>query len=361
MVRLANNLTERGHKIDFLVLEDGPYRQQLLPTVRVIDLNGDSRTPLRSVLKVREYLNTERPEAMVTALKQSSMVALWAKRISSTATRVIPTIHGNMNPRDKRLHLQMGRRLIYRWADQIVAVSDGVREDFSRYSGVDPDRIRVIYNGVVSDEFLAGITAPIDHPWLLDKPVPVVLSAGRMVPAKDFSTLIRAFARVRAKRRLRLIILGDGPERVPLINLARDLNVHEDVDMPGFRQCPQAYMSRSDLFVLSSTVEGLSNVLIEAMATGTPVVSTDCKSGPREVLADGEYGSLVPVGDDEALAKAMCRQLDEPTSASKLMEWASTFSVEACATEYLETAVPSGVNANDAKIGATGGRAIVAT
>jgi glycosyltransferase involved in cell wall biosynthesis len=164
----------------------------------------------------------------------------------------------------------------------------------------------------------------------------VILAAGRLAPQKDYPTLIRAFAALSAGRDLRLIILGEGPERTALESLIQQLGLADRVSLPGFRDNPFAYMSRARLFVLSSAWEGLPGVLIQAMACGTPVVSTDCPSGPREVLADGRYGPLVPVGAVEALAVAMALTLEQPPEPERLKARAADYGLEPVTRRYLE-------------------------
>lgn len=166
----------------------------------------------------------------------------------------------------------------------------------------------------------------------------VLVTAGRFVAEKDFPTLLRAFAILRARRPLGLLILGDGDLRTQLVELANDLGISRDIAMPGFAGNPFAYLARGDVFVLSSISEGLPTVLVEAMACGTPVVSTDCQSGPAEILDGGRYGPLVPVGDAEALAAAIESELDHPTDADMLKARARQFSGEAAATAYLALA-----------------------
>jgi glycosyltransferase involved in cell wall biosynthesis len=167
------------------------------------------------------------------------------------------------------------------------------------------------------------------------------LGAGRLARQKDFRTLIRAFARVHAERHYRLVILGEGNDRAPLEALAVKLGLKDDIDLPGFVTNPFAYMSKAALFVLSSAWEGFGNVLAEAMALGVPVVSTDCPSGPREILQDGRYGPLVPVGDACALAKAMIDVLDHPPEKAFLQSASERFRVDKCGEAYLQVLFPA--------------------
>jgi glycosyltransferase involved in cell wall biosynthesis len=177
---------------------------------------------------------------------------------------------------------------------------------------------------------------PVDHPWLTKPGAPVIVGAGRLTRQKDFPTLIRAFARARAQRPCRLIILGNGELEAQLIALAKELKVEHDLSLPGFVANPYAYMARAQLFVLSSLWEGSPNVLTEALALGVPVVSTDCPSGPREILAGGEYGTLVPMEDDAALAQAMLATLDRPLARERLLQAALPYKVDASVNGYLE-------------------------
>jgi glycosyltransferase involved in cell wall biosynthesis len=174
------------------------------------------------------------------------------------------------------------------------------------------EKIKVIYNPVITPELFAKAEEPLDHPWFRPGEPPVVLGVGRLTQAKDFPTLIRAFALVRKERPARLMILGEGEERPKLEALVRELGLEEDVALPGFVGNPYKYIARAGVFVLSSAWEGLPTTLVEALALGTPVVSTNCKSGPEEILEEGRWGRLVPVGNIEELAKAIGESLSMP-------------------------------------------------
>lgn len=197
----------------------------------------------------------------------------------------------------------------FRHANVIVAPSHGVADDLARVTGLPRKRIEVIYNPVVSPFLLEGSRASAGHRWLDTPEIPVVIAMGRLTQQKDFATLIQAFAYLRESCTVRLLILGEGEDRDALLALTQTLKVDSDVDFPGYVSNPYAYLSRAALFVLSSRWEGLPSALIEALACGTRVVSTDCPSGPREILADGTYGELVPIQDPTALAQAMRRAL----------------------------------------------------
>jgi len=198
-----------------------------------------------------------------------------------------------------------------------------------------PGSVETIYNPVVNQGLLDKSREPLDHPWFTAGAPPVILGVGRLTEQKDFATLIRAFARVREKREARLVLLGEGRLREELEELARHLGIHEDVGMPGFVDNPFRYMARSAALALSSEYEGLPGVLIQAMACGCPVVSTNCPGGSEEVLDSGRFGQLVNVGDADALASALASTLSTPLDRDVLIRRAEEFSVEQAVDNYL--------------------------
>jgi glycosyltransferase involved in cell wall biosynthesis len=225
-------------------------------------------------------------------------------------------------------------RRFYPWANSIVAVSKGVADDLAQTAGLPRERIQVIYNPVVTPELREKAQTPLDHPWFKPGQPPVLLAVGRMSPQKDFPTLIRAFARVRQTRPAKLLILGEGKERPGLETLVRQLGLGQDVSLPGFVTNPYPYMARTSLFVLSSRWEGLPGVLIEALYCGAPIIATDCPSGPTEILADGRYGQLVPVGDVTALARAIETTLVSKTPDPPPESW-RPFELKTVVNQYI--------------------------
>jgi glycosyltransferase involved in cell wall biosynthesis len=223
----------------------------------------------------------------------------------------------------------------YRGADGVVAVSDGVADDFANVTGFQRSCIRTIYNPVLTPDLSVAAEAAVEDPWLDGDEPPVVLGVGRLTTQKDFPTLLHAFARVRSQRLARLLILGEGDKRSELEALARNLGLAGEVRFPGYVDNPFAYMRRCAVFVLSSAYEGLPNSLIEAMACGAPVVSTDCPSGPAEILEGGRYGCLVPIGDAEAMASAILTILQDAPDTAGTRRRAEMFSVEASSAQYL--------------------------
>ncbi len=220
-------------------------------------------------------------------------------------------------------------------ADTIVAVSQGVADDLSTLT--EPgSNIVTIYDPFDTDEIQALGSQPLDHPWFAPGQPPVIIGAGRLHQVKDFPTLIRAFQVVRRNSNARLMILGDGSERAGLESLVENLGLQGEVEMPGFKDNPFAYLSRSAVFVLSSVVEGFGRVLVEALSLGIPVVSTDCPGGPSEILERGAFGRLVPVGDADALAAAILETMAEDSGANERRARARDFSIDASVDRYLE-------------------------
>jgi glycosyltransferase involved in cell wall biosynthesis len=368
VVTLARGIAERGHRVDLLLSRaEGPLRDEVPAAVRVVDLA--TRSPLQvlpslfrapggaallgpfasldpplvfgSIPALARYLRRERPDALISASSWANLAALRARRCAGLPIPVVVTERNTLSLRSrnqpKRRYRQLPRlvRRHYPQADHIVAISHGVADDLAATAGLPRERIETIYNPVVTPELDARAALPADHPWLGDGGAPLVLGVGRLHPAKDFPTLIRAFARVRAQRPCRLVIVGEGAEREALVALVDSLGIAADVSLPGFDPNPLAFMARADLFVLSSAWEGFGRVLAEAMACGCPVVSTDCPSGPAEILDGGAYGPLVPVGDVEALAAAIAARLDAPADRDGLRKRAAEFSMERCADHFL--------------------------
>lgn len=343
MLNLAGGMVDLGVAVD-LVLADarGPYRHLIPKDATLVDL-GASRV-LKALPGLVGYLRRRRPLVLLAAMDHANLVALWARALARVPTRVFVSVRSTLSQEVSHAPSWRGRwmphlaRAFYPRAEAVIAVSQGVADDLDRLMGSRRARILVIPNPVVTPELAALAAEPADHPWFQeDLPPgapPVILAAGRLTPQKDLGTLIRAFARLSQDRDLRLVILGEGPERANLESLIRELGLDGQVDLPGFKANPFAYMARARVLVLSSLWEGLPGVLIQAMACGTAVVSTDCPSGPREVLADGRFGPLVPVGDSEALALAIAETLDRPHDADLLRARACDFTLASVTDRY---------------------------
>ena len=309
MLNLAKSFAERGRAVDLVLAHaEGPFLGDVPESVRLVDLKA--RRASTSLPALVRYLHRERPEVLLSVM-YTNIIALLARRLAGTSTRVVVCEQNTLSIDTHEGSDWRGRlmpslcRLFYPWAQAIVAVSGGVADDLSRVTGIPRQRIQVIYNPVVTPELRDKAQVPLHHPWFASGEPAVLLAVGRLSPQKDFPTLIQAFARVRRTRRARLLILGEGEQRPELEALVKKLGLEGDACLPGFVENPYPYMTQASLFILSSRWEGLPTVLIEALQCGLPVVSTDCPSGPREILMDGKYGQLVPVGDVTALSKAI--------------------------------------------------------
>ena len=352
MLRLAAGFLAEGCPVDLLLVRrSGPFLDDLPEGIRVVVLKGP-RT-WQAIFDLARYIAQERPTALISALVHVNVAAVIANRIAGGSTRVIVS-ERNQISRNRRASASTLVRLAHRavrWAypraSGIVAVSEGVADDLAAYARLPRDRIRVVYNPVVGQHLETLQQSAPRHPWLADgRKGPVLLAVGRLEPQKDYPTLLDGFAVLRRDMPdARLIILGEGRERAMLERIIRQRALDGAVDLPGFLVNPFGVMAAADLLVLSSRWEGFPNVLVEAMACGTPVVATDCPSGPREILDAGRYGPLVPVADVEALAAAMRDTLHAPLPSDSLRQAAGRYSVAASVAAYraLAEARPEGV------------------
>ncbi len=342
VTHIANALRKKGNRVDMLVMPpkgENPVPPGLEEGIRVFNLK--SKHKLVGLFTLSNYLRQQQPEVLMAAGHRSNMLALRTSRLLRQPPPVVLGVHNTLsrqmsqfNPLKRLLRTLVIRRS-YPRSKAVIAVSQGVAEDLQNHFHLPPGLIHTIHNPVVTDDLLRSAQEPLCHPWFEEESPPVIVSVGRLRPQKDYTTLIKAFHIVQKQRMCRLLILGEGVERPILEAQIEELGLQEHVQLPGFVANPLPYMKNAALFVLSSCFEGLPTVLIEALATGVPIVSTDCPSGPREILADGRYGPLVPVGDVQALAAAMLERLDAPRESEQLMAAAQRrFDVERAATLY---------------------------
>ncbi len=343
---LAGAFAERGHAVDLVVLDaTGPLRDRLPSGIRLVELESGPvarrgrrwgrRLELRLASRaLAGYLQRERPDALLAAASHVNPAAVRAHRRAHVPSALVLRVSNHPSGRGARRI-----RRLYPHADAIIGVSRAVAEDVRRLVASAGDRVTTVYNPIWTPSLLANARAPLDHPWFVSGAPPVVSGAGRLTAQKDFPTLVRAFARVRARQPARLVILGTAKRarrRESLLALARDLGVAEDVWLPGYVDNPLPYLARSAVFALSSAWEGLPAVLIEAMACGCPVVSTDCPGGSREILEDGRWGPLVPPGEPEALAAAIGEMLSAPPERIALRRRAACFDLDRAVDGYLQ-------------------------
>ncbi len=340
MLDIARGLSDRGLAVDLVLVKAvGEYLDLVPPSIRVIDL--DSSRAIRSFPQFARYLRRERPSVLISTMPEVNVVAIAARALLARDTALIArrtntyTMQLKYSGFKTRLTLRLERQLL-RIADAIVKNSQEAADDLARTAPRLAPLTRVIRNPVVWPYIVEKAAEPIAHPWLNDSSLQVVLAAGRLAPQKDHATLLRAFANVVLKSRpaARLVILGEGSQRSELCRLAEELDVAECVDFPGFVMNPFAYMSKASVFALTSLYEGSPNVLVQAMACGTPVVSTDCHSGPREILQGGALGRLVLVGDWRALGEAILQTLENPVQSACLIDGTKEYSAENSVQQY---------------------------
>ncbi len=338
MGNLLPELARRGFAVDLVkIRHHGPAIEA--PGVHVIPLPAShAATALPALLR---YLKARRPTFLISDKDRVNRIALLANRCLGCPAKAVvrigttPSVNLADRPLLDRSLQRFSMRHLYPLAHRVLVPSRGVAEDMAGRMGVPEERIRVVPNPLIPSGMAQRSREPVPHPWFSEG-IPIILGAGELCERKDFETLLRAFARVRKARPCRLVILGRGRRRERLWALADKLGIAEDLDLPGFVPHPWPWMARAALFVLSSRWEGLGNVLVEALALGTPCVATDCPSGPREILQEGRFGPLVAVGDDEALARAMLDTLENPLPKETLREAAAPYTIEAAASRWLE-------------------------
>lgn len=343
MLTLANSLVEKGLNVD-LVLNNaqGPYIKNISSKVNIVELK--TSRAITSLIPLARYLRKDKPDTILSAMSYINIITIFARELSLTKTRVVISEHAHLSASliqmKKPLLRSMFKVLMsftYPYADSIVAVSNNVADDLSNKLGIERKKITTIYNPIVSSDLLEKINRPINSPSLISSSEKTIVSVGRLADEKNFPMLIRAFNEVQKKVDSRLFILGDGYAENELKNLVSQLDLVDKVIFTGFIDNPYAFVKIADLFVLTSNHEGFGNVLVESMACGTNVISTDCPGGPNEILEGGKWGRLVPVDDIASLSKAMIDSLTLPShlSSEDLEQRASVFSVDNAVNSYV--------------------------
>ena len=336
---LSEGLHGRGVSVE-VVLVDAARPGLGLPSEgpRVTDLK--SRRTATSLPALLRRLRAARPHVLVANSAAASIAALLARQLLRGSFQVVARFDNTFSMRRAtagpkgRATLDLALRL-WRRAGAVVVVSRGAKDDLLRHAPELAGLVHVVLPAFDADHRQKALEE-VRHPWFGESDVPVILFVGRLVPQKACSVLLRAHAEAAKSRPLRLVVVGDGPQRASLEALARDLSIAGAVDFVGFQPNPAAFMAKANVLAVSSVYEGCPAVIFEAMACGTQVVSTDCPNGPREILADGRLGRLVPVGDAPALAAALLETLDQPVDPALLEAGARPYSADAAADGYLE-------------------------
>lgn len=343
---LAKSFAQEKIDVDLLLLKKmGPYLQDVPENIRVIPLSSGVEANLTlweivvSFITLIKYLRQNRIDVLLSTLTRTNIFAIIAHKMSFSRCRIVireaNTLH-NVNSVLVRTLMQ----ILYPYADQLIAISNGVRRDLLGFSRTKTGKTRVIYNPIDIKQIALLSEKSCSHSWLTKKEAPVIAAVGRLVPQKGFDTLINAFALVQEKMDARLIILGDGPLKSDLTKQIKHHCLEDRIELVGFKTNPFTFIRHADLLAMSSRWEGFGMVIIETLACGTNIVSTDCHSGPSEILDSGKYGKLVPVDDVDAMSRAIVDLLHSPHSPSVLKERAQFFSREKIAREYMEVLWP---------------------
>lgn len=334
---LANAFVGEGLTVDLVLRQtQGELLDSVSPAVTIHGLGA--RRVRDAFGPFVNYLKAARPRSVLAAMWPITSLAVAARAVSGVPCRVVTSDHGILSqsgpgrPGLPRLAMTLSMRASYGRADGIVGVSRGVAADVAALAGLPLDRVTTIHNPITPLPEPATPDADIMAAW--SSGGPRLVTVGTLKSVKDHATLLRALVQVRQVHDARLLILGEGSERPNLTALITELGLTDAVQMPGFRPDPHGYVGHADVFVLSSLNEGFGNVLVEAMACGTPVVSTDCPTGPGEILDGGRYGRLTPVGDAGALAAAVLETLAAPPDPAVLKARSDDFSTARAVSAY---------------------------
>lgn len=337
-VNLANSLSQRNYNVHFIMLEaTGEFLKELKSEIKIFDLKAKQ---IRGcIIPLIKYLWVYKPDSMLLSMWPLTIIGIIARWLSRVNTRIVVSEHTTWSQSDvvnifkKGWKIKTTIRFIFPYADAIVCVSKGAADDLAEFALLDRNLISVIYNPVVNEKkFLKSIDL-LPHEWWTGNHKRII-SVGALIPVKDHTLLIDAFNLLKQKINVKLLIVGEGDCRKNLESQIKSLGLGADVFLPGFIEEPAPYFQRADLSVLSSRAEGFGNVLVESLSVGTPVVSSDCRSGPNEILCGGKYGILVPQGDRNAMAEAMGKSLSISHDSNILINRSKAFAVEKIVDQY---------------------------
>ncbi|MGD9638894.1 MAG: glycosyltransferase [Alphaproteobacteria bacterium] len=340
-VELANSFARKGLNVDFVMVRwPDNYGKNIYESVldaRIEIVYPGAKRLRQSIFKLAQYLKSRKPKVSISTLNYSNIVCilayLLAGRIGKLFVRVANTSSveaEQKNSKNKAVVL----KFLYKFTKGVICPSMGVAEDLRKVYNV--KNVITIPNPIPYD-LQTKSQEPAEHKWLNNKALPLIVAGGRLCEQKNFSLLIKAFAKVRTKKDVNLIIMGEGADRNKLEQLIAELDLKENVDLIGQISNPFAFLAKSDLFVLSSIREGMPNMLLQALACGCPSVSTNCPSGPSELIKDGENGFLTPVGDEDKMAEKILTALDTNFDKDQIIASVSSHKIENISNQYLKT------------------------
>ncbi len=353
MFEIGNNLTHKGNKVQFVFIgaNEGLLKNICLSSKRVNLLSWSARVPLLKKINklklllgiwgLRRFLQQEKPDLLLAVSIPPSLTALVAKIISRSNTKIIVrqsnVIRVNSHPEYSTVKKRLRDFIVpflYMKAHGFIAVSKGVKTNLEILLRKNLN-IKVIYNKVLNREWFLAPSKMPDHPWFRDQNLIIFLAVGRLVQKKDYPTMIRSFKlAANQNKSVRLLILGEGPERKKIQHLINRVGMRSKIELLGRIQDPHPYYYYSYGFLLSSISEGMPSSVIEAMGTGCQIISTDCPSGPSEILLKGKYGKITHMKDHKKMASCILESLDEKISEAKILERAKEFSAEKGIEEY---------------------------
>ena len=342
-LNLGKGLQSKGATIHIIAAQiKGDLVKDIPEGIKLID--EPTRNIYQKIFQLIRYIRKNKPTAILTTNPKLSLIAVFSKKVSFTNTRVVISEHndpilaaafrkkqGSFTPHPRL------KKFVYQQADAIIGISEGVANGLASSAGIARERIQVIHNPIVDERIKQLSKEKAKWPKTKYPRGAKMLAVGRLSDQKDFATLLQSFAILLQRLPAQLLILGEGSQRSQLEQAMRKLNIEDSVSLMGYTKNPYAYMSSADVFISSSLWEGLPTVHVEALACGCQVVSTDCPSGPSEILADGKYGKLVPVKQPEALADAVVQILSDPIPQKLLRERAEFFSIDRSTNKYWKT------------------------
>ena len=335
MINVANELHARGYQVEIMLVDaSGPYTSLVDPKIDVSEIGGSNTIEIQ--YNLWKYLRSNEPDVFLSTMEIPNIVSVIATRTLSIPVALrIANINSMKDRQGKYKLIPVLKRLTYPRAESIITISDGVAQDLSSITDITQNQMRTIYNPAFDPEIPEKSREAVNFDWLNDDDKNVVIGVGSLKPQKDFSMLLDAIYQLEDDN-THLVILGKGDLKQDLIQQANELGIRDRISFPGFVDNPYAYMAKADVFALSSAWEGFGNVIVEAMACETPVVCTDCPGGPAEILDNGTYGPLVPVGDDTAMAEAIQQLFEDPTDPDLLVSRAQDFTIEKIVDQYEE-------------------------